>query len=346
MPRLPSVLLVPAVLAMSAPASAVETYLVTVNPASFFTTDLELALPLDGTLIGNYDAVSNPGGTRTLPGIFGGSGNNAIPFTSDLRAATLVETVPAGTMVITIDAETLAVGVEELSLDLLGEKPGEIDLSLDILYSTFRTVNPSSLYPGGVVIPVPLGSGAITEISALQSGPGLGVLVPQGKNTFQFSVAVPVEVMFTADFQGQPIGGTPTPAVFPLVGTLTRTATGIALDVAASDSGTIVQPFDPPQTIENQPLALPTVIPAGGTANLLLNGAITEISVTQTLGIDLVATGVAACPPADLDGDCRVDSPDLAILLASWGARGPADLNGDGVVDSQDLALLLAAWGL
>ena len=155
-----------------------------------------------------------------------------------------------------------------------------------------------------------------------------------------------VEVTFTADFQGQPIGGAPIPAVFPLVGTLTRTTGGISLDVAASDSGTIVQPIDPPQTIDSQPLALPTVIPAGGTANLLLNGAISEVSVAQTLAIDLVATGVAACPPADLDGDCRVDSPDLAILLASWGGRGPADLNGDGVVNSEDLAILLAAWGL
>jgi hypothetical protein len=330
----------------SSSALALQTYLVNVSPTSGFATDLAIALPLDGTLIGNYDAVTNPGGTRTLPGLFGGSGNNPIPFTSTLQAESVIASVPGGTMVITIDDDGLGIEVENLSLDLLGEKPGPIDVTLNILYSTFRTVNPSSLYPGGVTIPVPLGSGEVTTISALQTGPAVGLLVPLAKNTYQFNVAVPVDILFTANLQGQEIGGTPTPALLPFVGTLTLGDGTIALDVAASDSGEFVQPFDPPQLIENQELALPTVIPTGGTANLLLNGAIDEVAVTQALDLDLVATGVTACPPADLTGDCRVDSQDLAILLASWGGRGPADLSGDGVVNSQDLALLLAAWGL
>ena len=339
------VLLLPA-LTLCAPALAVQSYLVTVSPTSGFGTDLAITLPLDGTLIGNYDAVSNPGGTRTLPGIFGGSGNNPIPFTSTLQAESLIASVPSGTMVVTIPDGGVGVEIENLSLDLLGEKPGAIDVTLNILYSTFRTVNPNSLYPGGVTIPVPLGSGEVTTISAVQSGPALGLIVPITKNTYQINIAVPVDVLFVANLQGQQIGGTPLPAVLPFIGTLTIGDGEIALEAAASDSGEFVQPFDPPQTIENQALALPTVLPAGNTANLLLNGAIDQFAVIQSLDLDLVATGVAACPPADLDGDCRVDSPDLAILLASWGGRGPADLNGDGVVNSQDLAILLAAWGL
>lgn len=345
MRRMPTVALVPAVLSLATPALAVDTYLVTVGPASSLTADLLLALPLDGNFIGNYDAATNPGGTQTRPGIFGGSGNNPIPYTSTLRAETLVESVPTGTFVLTVQPETLLVEVEEFSLDLLGEKPGAIDLSLDILYSTFRTFNPNSLYPGGVTIPVPLGSGAITVLSATQNGLGAGVLVPQGKNTYQFNVLVPVEVLFTADFQGQPIGGAPIPAALPLVGTLVVTPEGVALDVTATNAGEFTQPFDPPQTIESQPLALPTVLPPGNTANLLLSGSIDQVSVTQGLELGLSATGTIACPPADLDGDCRVDSPDLAILLASWGGRGPADLNGDGTVSGADLGIQLSNWG-
>ncbi len=46
---------------------------------------------------------------------------------------------------------------------------------------------------------------------------------------------------------------------------------------------------------------------------------------------------------ADLNADTRVDSEDLAILLAAWG--GPsADLDNDGSTGSSDLAILLAAW--
>jgi len=49
--------------------------------------------------------------------------------------------------------------------------------------------------------------------------------------------------------------------------------------------------------------------------------------------------------PADLNGDGCVDSSDLAILLAAWGAPGDADIDGSGVTDSSDLAVVLAAWG-
>ncbi len=52
-------------------------------------------------------------------------------------------------------------------------------------------------------------------------------------------------------------------------------------------------------------------------------------------------------PLGDLDGDCRVDAWDLALLLGSWGpcAGCPADLNGDGGVGAADLAILLGNWG-
>ena len=33
---------------------------------------------MPGTLIGNWDAKTNPEGTTTLPGVWGGSGNNLI----------------------------------------------------------------------------------------------------------------------------------------------------------------------------------------------------------------------------------------------------------------------------
>lgn len=54
----------------------------------------------------------------------------------------------------------------------------------------------------------------------------------------------------------------------------------------------------------------------------------------------------AQCPE-DLDGDRRVDGPDLAFLLSAWGgcdAPCSADLDGSGVVDGGDLARVLLAW--
>lgn len=52
----------------------------------------------------------------------------------------------------------------------------------------------------------------------------------------------------------------------------------------------------------------------------------------------------AACPE-DLDGSGAIDSGDLNILLAAFGASDGGDIDGDGETDSVDLNLLLAAFG-
>lgn len=53
--------------------------------------------------------------------------------------------------------------------------------------------------------------------------------------------------------------------------------------------------------------------------------------------------------PADLNGDGRVNGPDLAIMLGSWGKCPPeqpcpADLDDSGRIDGVDLGILLGSW--
>lgn len=57
---------------------------------------------------------------------------------------------------------------------------------------------------------------------------------------------------------------------------------------------------------------------------------------------------IRGCP--DLNGDALVDTSDLIVLLAAWGACGncnncPADFDMDCQVSSNDLITLLGAWG-
>jgi len=68
-------------------------------------------------------------------------------------------------------------------------------------------------------------------------------------------------------------------------------------------------------------------------------------------GVAEDALGAGGCP-ADLDGDGVVGSPDLAIVLGTWGApcaddptQCDADLNGDMEINSGDLAEMLGMWG-
>ncbi len=49
---------------------------------------------------------------------------------------------------------------------------------------------------------------------------------------------------------------------------------------------------------------------------------------------------------ADLNEDCIVGAPDLAMILGAWNTNDPiADLTGDAYVDAADLAFMLAQWG-
>jgi hypothetical protein len=51
--------------------------------------------------------------------------------------------------------------------------------------------------------------------------------------------------------------------------------------------------------------------------------------------------------PADLDGNCWVNTADLSILISQWGeCQGcSADLNDNGWVNTADLSILLSQWG-
>ncbi len=66
------------------------------------------------------------------------------------------------------------------------------------------------------------------------------------------------------------------------------------------------------------------------------------------LVVVLLMTGPVwgVCPPGDLDGNCRVDAADLAILGDAWLAPpdSPADLDGDDKVDLRDFGLVAADW--
>ncbi len=56
----------------------------------------------------------------------------------------------------------------------------------------------------------------------------------------------------------------------------------------------------------------------------------------------------ASCP-GDLNGDNRVDSADLGLLIAAWNTDGSivagSDINEDGIVNAADLGLQIGNWG-
>ncbi|MBK8178323.1 MAG: hypothetical protein IPK67_05390 [Planctomycetes bacterium] len=259
-------------------------------------SNLSQALP--GSVLGDYDAVNNPGGTRTLPGLFGGSGNQPVPMDITFQTQLAVQEHPTGGFGASIDLNTSTIVVSGFQFDALGGQTAQANLTLQLLYQSFRTFAPNSVFLGGVPLPLPLGQASVAGLTFVQNGPGAGVLVadPLLANTYSTTILLPVDVSFTVDLLGNvtPVG--PLPILLPLNGTLLMgqgTAT-LSFTGQQSTNQKIPDPL-PGQTIDSFPLAVPTILPPGGTANLLFSAVFGSLSFDLSTGIQLVADGSALC---------------------------------------------------
>jgi len=315
------------------------------GPASTFSQSTQIALPLAGTWIGNYNATTNPDGTRTIPGLFGGSGNNPIPFTSTVRTtAGVSQVVPTGGFNARFDPATGRLRIGGLVLDALGTSTGTLQTDLVITYSTFRTVAPTSTFIGVSNLPVPFDSGSLTSLIAAQTADAEATATPQRGGTWAFTIQVPVDLTVQGQALGSPFGGT-TPALLPLSGSIRLEGDALVLNATASLQDSAAVP--PPAPLVNVPLPLPTILPPGATANLLMNGTFSEGTSSSSLSASLQADGAAACA-GDLDASDTVDAADIGLLLLAFGDCAglcPADLDGDDAVTAADIGLLLLAFG-
>ena len=333
--------------ALAISASAAD--LVIDGEASSANVTTSLLADMPSSLIGDWDPKTNPTGTRTLPGLFGGEGNQAIGLDIDASVNSTITAPPGGTLGFNPDFESLTLSVDDLFLDVLGEEPGALTIGVQLTFGTFRSFSPDSLFPGGSY-PFDAAEGSITLFTATQSGPSFGgVLIPDGKNPnlYTFIVNVPVTIAVQANVLDQIVDPGPTEAVLPMTGSILIDGTTITVTqtVDAIIDEVIVDP--PNSDFTDIPFDIPTILPPGDFAHVLLSGTVASIDFDAVLDLDLVATGeLDATLPGDINGDGTVDVEDLLLLLAAWGdcTDCPEDLDGSGAVDVDDLLILLANW--
>jgi hypothetical protein len=314
----------------------------TVAPASTYTQQTNIQIPLAGSWIGNYVAVTNEIGTRTLPGFFGGSGNTAIPFSSTVKPkVSITDTHPTGTFQFRFNPVTGVVDVSNLLVDTLAGQTGTISTSMLLTYSTFRTVQPTSTFIGLTNVDVPVDNGSLTAATAAQSGAAFGVATPNADGTWAFAVTVPVIISVTGTALGQPFTNS-SPAAMALSGTFSIVGSAISLTSQGTINETVPVPAAPP--LVSAPFDLPTIIPAGQVAHLLISGTFADGSSTTVGSSSLVMNGVPATIIGDINGDGMVNGADLGLLLSGWAQPGPTDLNHDGTTNGADLGLLLSHW--
>jgi hypothetical protein len=305
-----------------------------------------VALPFAGTMIGDWNETENPDGTQTRPGLFGGSGNQPIDYGANFSLDGSNQSVPSGTFSLEVDRKTGLARMNGLVLDILGGQPEELDSTLTINYETFRTFNPSSLFPGGFDIPVPLGSINVNAMDFMQTGEAELLLTVDDAGITTITGLVPGELSLEIVVLDQDFGAMSFPTAFPISAELIENDNGAQLVIQSSfDLDQEIPAADEP--FADIPIELPTVLPPGSLASLLISGTTGTGSITGGFSIALVADGDASgcAEDPDLNGDGAVDGTDLTILLGNWNAPGGlADINCDDIVDGTDLTLLLGFW--
>jgi hypothetical protein len=284
-----------------APFAAAQSFQFTLEPnlsATNLGGSFEIDLPSTG--IGDFDAVNNPAGTSTCTSLFGACNNTAIAFTNSLEIDSSFAGSPSGTFVASIDTAAGVAVISGFAAAPLGKDLGVADLTLNLLYTTFRTTQPTSLFVGGINLPLPLGQATVDNLLFEQTGDVAGVLTPTAiADVFDFTAVLPTTLSFDFELLGNPTQVGPLPFPLPVVGTLDLRNGGALLSFTVDASGkqTIPDPLGG-QTFEDLAFPLPTVLPPGGVANLLFDITPGDLDLVFLTDLDWTAIGAGVCDAA------------------------------------------------
>lgn len=306
---------------------------------------LLVSVPFDGVLIGDYDEKTNPAGTQTRPGLFGGSGNLPVDYSAVFGIGSPPQqSQPSGSIVVDpVDIADGILGIDAFEFDVLSGGTASVGVDLTIILQTFRTYSPFSIYPGGFEIPIPLQEGTISSFVIRSESPAQ-VLVSSTGDDYEFDAALPAVISLEIDF-GAGVQAFDLPFAFPFAGGLSLGSDETVLTLSSALSAAGEQPVDFPP-FEQIPLELPTFPPGDETAGVLLGGTISSVISELDILVEIVASAPVSGNPADFNDDGLVNGADLGFLISAWGicVGCPEDLNFDGIVNGSDLGLFIAAW--
>ncbi|GIK16343.1 MAG: hypothetical protein BroJett003_13070 [Planctomycetota bacterium] len=260
--------------------------------------DISLHANTSGTLIGNWNEFENPSGTRTKPGFFGGFGereNLPVDVSFDFALGGPSRSASAGAFRLRINPRRERVRLSRLEADLLADGPLILPAELTLETDTFRTRSPDSLFPGDVPITLPLGEIALTELRLVQTeDAAVGTLSRIEGDRYAFEVILIVQVGGRVTVLENDFELPPTPVPLPLTGEVV--AGPLFARVISVQPIDLSQAQNPELELPEFPLDLPTILPPGQTAHLLMNLVLQEIGATFQGELRLEAEGVRQGP--------------------------------------------------
>ena len=338
--------------AISADAAGHFTFSVDAK-SSGLTANISVAALTAGTLIGNYDPTANPTGTRTKPGLFGSFGeteNLPVDINLDLAVVGSPKTSNSGGFEMSLDVETGTLTLSNYNVDLLNGASPSLTLEVTLETASFRTRSPSSTYLGGIPITLPLGSATLLSLTASQvdsETPGLLIEIEPGR--YSFAVAPLVAISGEVDLLGTPQPIDVPAAPLALAGEVVISGASATISIQRALDVTNTQM--PNQILPQIPLDLPTILPPGGVASVLLDLTLAEITsgLTGTQTLHAIGEKQAAGQPGDMNCDGVVSVSDIGPFVlalsdpAGYAAAFPdcdlanGDVNVDGSVTVSDI---------
>ncbi|MBS0195661.1 MAG: hypothetical protein JSR77_02780 [Planctomycetes bacterium] len=283
-----------------ASARVAGTYAYTIDPAlSGLAATLDSSIATTGTLIGDYSD-TNTAGTRTKPGLFGTFGateNVAVNVGLGAQIRGPLNTDTSGGFTLDVDGTNGTARIRDYRANFVNGGTLQVPISISLSPESFRTRSPSSTYPG-VPVTLPIGQATVSAFSVQQVGEGLGTVTKTGPNTYDFTLVPIVQLTLTVSVLGNEFTLPGTPTAFPLAGSVAFN--GVTSTLTSMQPVNFSQSAMPNQTLPQFPLALPTVLPPGGTANVLMDLILTDISATLTGDLTTGAQGTLVPAPATL----------------------------------------------
>lgn len=286
-------------LAMLPSGAAAATFAFTLSPVGTgLSGNIGLSAATTGSLRGDHEPSTNATGTRTKPGLFGSFGSEEnVPVPVDLTPAARgpLESVPAGGFQLLLNEEAGTVVLSGLNVDLLPAGPVVVPSEISLEFGSFRTRSPDSLFIGGFPLDIPLGENRLTSLAAAQIGSATGTLSAVGVDLWDFNISA--VLLVSGAFDGV-LGATslpPIPVPYTLSGRIS--VAGEEALVTGSSSFEFSNTSELEIDLPAIPIGLPTILPPGGTANVVLELALSSLTTEFEASLVLSAPGRAVPEP-------------------------------------------------
>lgn len=332
---------------VSVSVSLGQNYTVSIDQsASGLVGSASFGADTSGSLVGNWDPDTNPDGTRTKPGLwgpFGATENIPVPVQIGLELAGPIDTATSGGFGLYLDTDGAMLIIDGFSADFLADGPASLPATMSFFPESFRTRNPDSTYIG-IPIELPLGDVSILSMVVVQTEEAaVGVLMETAPGEYDFAVVIPAVLNAEFELLGTAYPVEDLPFAVTLAGTIS--VAGDTVSVAATQTIEFEDAQEPGLELPELPLDLPTVLPPGYTAHLLLNLTLDTVTAALNGTLTFAAAGVQAACPADFNGDTVVNTLDFVAFLNAFVSQdASADFNGDTVVNTLDFVAFLNAF--